>query len=56
MLIQQWKPWEQSTGPSSAEGRATSARNAWKGGTRPLLRDLVRALNEQEQARRELLD
>ena len=56
MLIRQWQPWKHSTGPKSAEGSATSARNAWQGGTRPLLRDLARALNEQEKARLELLD
>lgn len=39
-LIRQWKPWEQSTGPKSDEGKAISARNAWKGGTRPALRQL----------------
>lgn len=39
-LIRQWKPWEQSTGPQSDEGKAISARNAWKGGTRPALRQL----------------
>lgn len=39
-LIQQWKPWTKSTGPTSAKGKAISARNAWKGGTRPALRQL----------------
>lgn len=39
-LIRQWKPWEQSTGPKSDEGKAISARNAWKGGVRPALRQL----------------
>ena len=33
-LIRQWKPWEQSTGPRSAEGKATSARNGYRGGER----------------------
>lgn len=55
-LIRQWQPWKQSIGPRSSEGKAAAARNAWKGGVRPLLRDLARELREQEKARRELLD
>lgn len=55
-LIRQWQPWKQSTGPKSWEGKATAARNAWKGGVRPLLRDLAREMREQDKARRELLE
>ncbi len=55
-LIRQWQPWKQSTGPRSPEGKAAAARNAWKGGARPLLRDLARELREQDKARRELLE
>ena len=55
-LIRQWQPWKQSSGPKSPEGKAVAARNAWKGGVRPLLRDLTSGLREQEEARRELLD
>ncbi|WP_051384927.1 hypothetical protein [Comamonas badia] len=39
-LIRQWQPWEQSTGPQSAEGKTRSSRNAWKGGYRQQLRQL----------------
>jgi len=46
----------QSTGPKSQDGKAASARNAWKGGVRPLLRDLARELREQDAIRRQLLD
>ena len=46
-LIRNWKPWEQSTGPISAEGKAKVSRNAYKGGTRGLLRELTLALREQ---------
>lgn len=28
------KPWAKATGPTSAEGKARSSRNAWKGGYR----------------------
>ena len=30
--IRRWRPWEHSTGPRTAEGKARSARNAFKGG------------------------
>ena len=29
-LIHQWKPWEQSTGPKTVEGKAIVAKNAVK--------------------------
>lgn len=44
--IHRWKPWERSTGPKTTEGKAIAARNAYSGATRPLLRDLARALRE----------
>lgn len=50
--IKTWKPWAKSTGPKSPEGKATASRNAWRGGTRQVLRGLSRASGEQ----RELLD
>lgn len=54
-LIRQWQPWRHSSGPTSAEGKSASSRNAWKGGIRPYLRNLSRMLSEQEQWRRTLL-
>ena len=45
--IHSWRPWERSTGPQSKEGKAKVARNGWKGGTRPVLRELCRLLREQ---------
>jgi hypothetical protein len=42
--IGNWKPWERSTGPRTAEGKAKVSRNAYKGGTRELLRELGRIL------------
>lgn len=30
-FIRRTKPWEQSTGPTSHDGKAISARNAYKG-------------------------
>lgn len=51
--IRAWSPWERSTGPRTADGKATASRNAWKGGTRELLRELARVLNEQREAVRD---
>ena len=33
-LIKKWKPWEQSTGPKTQEGKAHASRNALKHGYR----------------------
>ena len=49
-LIRTWKPWEHSTGPKSPEGKARSAMRGFKGGIRPMLRELARALREQRRA------
>lgn len=45
-LIQRWRPWTQSTGATSAEGKRRSAQNADKGGRRPRLRSLAVQINE----------
>ena len=38
--IRRWRPWERSTGPTSAAGKAKVARNADKGSVRQQLRAL----------------
>jgi hypothetical protein len=43
-LIRTWRPWEQSTGPRTAEGKARTSRNADKGGQRDKMRALLSAL------------
>jgi hypothetical protein len=48
--ISRWKPWEQSSGPKTAEGKANVSRNGWKGGMRRLLRELARVLKEQRES------
>ncbi len=48
-LIRQWRPWEKSTGPRTHEGKTTVARNAFKGGTWRLLRELGRTLRKQRK-------
>ena len=55
-LIQGWKPWEKSTGPKSAAGKAKSSQNAYKGATRAILRDLRRALRAQDEARQRIVE
>lgn len=46
-LIRTWRPWEQSTGPRSDDGKAVAARNPWKGGVRQRLREVADALRAQ---------
>ena len=55
-LIKQWKPWKQSTGPKSIEGKERVAANAWRGGHRQQLRELSKLVNEQVKASRELVN
>ena len=45
-LIRTWKPWQQSTGPRTDEGKARTARNGFKGGRWLELRELTKAMNE----------
>lgn len=47
--IKRWKPWKRSTGPRTAKGKAAARNNGWKGGHRPALRALSKALREQGQ-------
>ena len=49
-LIHRWKPWEQSTGPRTAAGKARVSRNGFKGGHRAMLRELRAALRKQGEA------
>ena len=48
-LIQQWRPWEKSTGPKTQADKEEILQNAFKGGTRKQFRDLAKALPEQRQ-------
>lgn len=48
-LIRNWRPWERSTGPTSAAGKAVVARNAWKGGQSAELRQLRGAMVVQRR-------
>lgn len=54
--IRRWKPWERATGPRSAEGKARSALNAYRGGLREQLRELTKQLNEALREHKRELD
>ena len=41
-LIRTWAPWEQSTGPKTAKGKAASSKNAVNYSCRELLREMAR--------------
>ena len=44
--IQEWQPWNASTGPRSITGKAVSALNADQGGQRQKIRNEARQLRE----------
>lgn len=46
-IIRTWCPWKSSTGPRTESGKATVARNAWKGGRRAHMREVRKALAAQ---------
>lgn len=58
-LIQQWQPWNRSTGPRSEQGKAAASRNAMKHGMRSAAweaerRALNKALQRLEECRSDL--
>ena len=44
--IRLWRPWERSTGPITAKGKAASAQNAFAGGVTVSIRQMVKAFNQ----------
>ena len=54
--IANWRPWESATGPRSAEGKAMSARNAYRGGERSTLRAEAKHLNAALRKQGKFLD
>jgi hypothetical protein len=53
--IRRWQPWTRSTGPRTEAGKARTRLNAYRGGVRPMLRELSRVLREQRRELGELL-
>ena len=47
LKIQQWRPWDDSTGPRTSEGKAASSRNAYRGGVRSMLNGMSELLCKQ---------
>ena len=54
-LIRGRQPWAKSTGPKSDQGKERVARNAWRGGHRQKLRDLVSMVNAEIRQAREMV-
>lgn len=54
--IRTQKPWLQSTGPKTKQGKAKVARNAYKGGTWKAMQALRRRLNEGFEEQQRVLD
>lgn len=44
--IWRWRPWEHSTGPRTAEGKALASRNAYRGGHQKNQREAARLLEQ----------
>ena len=47
LKIRQWRPWDNSTGPRTSEGKAASSGNAYRGGVRSMLNSMSELLREQ---------
>ena len=54
-LIQRWKPWKQSTGARTAEGKAKVSKNAVKTGKSLEVRKLIKYLNGLLREQRNLI-
>lgn len=47
-LIRRWQPWQRSTGPRTADGKARASRNAFKNSPREKLREIARFVAEMK--------
>ena len=54
--IQRWKPWQQSTGAKTEEGKAKVSQNAYKGGIWSKLKALRRETRAILSQQRNMLD
>ena len=54
-LIQNWKPWEKSTGAKTAQGKARSSRNAYRTGSSEA-KELLKGLNALLRLERRLIE
>lgn len=53
-MIRRWQPWTRSTGARTAEGKARSSRNAYRGGVRDMLREMAALLRAQREGLKEI--
>lgn len=49
-LVRRWRPWEKSSGPTTAQGKTRSSRNADKGGDAGRALRLAQAIDELSAA------
>ena len=54
-LIQSWHPWQRSTGPRTASGKARASRNAFKDSPRQQLREIARFVAEMKHERQKVM-
>ena len=54
--IHRWQPWTHSTGAKTPEGKATSARNAYKGGFTAQLRAFKAQTNQMLKAQKNMVE
>lgn len=56
VAIKRWRPWERSTGPRTAAGKARVSRNGYRGGERQRVRAFAREFNALIQRHRAALE
>ena len=54
--IHRWQPWTQKTNTKTTEGKATSARNAYKGGFTAQLRAFTVQTNQMLRAQKDMME
>ena len=47
-LIQNWQPWNKSTGARTPEGKKASSMNAFKGGFKSSFRNILKEFKQQK--------
>lgn len=53
--IRQWQPWAKSTGAKTLQGKAIVSRNAFKGGQRACMRQMVRDVTAELEFAQQLI-
>jgi len=50
-----WKPWKQSTGANTLEGKKQSSQNAYKTGKSLEIREMIKKINELLRMQKNLM-